>query len=146
MVWESLVKDLVSRRLGGAVGLKGFPPDAPTHVHTCDPSNPFNPWCRPGVPASGHTGTTCLAGRAEEMGYIAKIERKEGFLYFDDKFIDENWVILVASSVCMCTFDYIVSLDLRNPTLYTNGKSPAVQEYAFACLTIFHEGGNPPRI
>lgn len=71
-------QDLVSRRLKAPLGSKGFPPDAPTHVHTCDPSNPSNPWCRPGVPSSGRTGTTCLAGCAEEIG-VAKIERKEGF-------------------------------------------------------------------
>ena len=71
-------QDLVSRRLKAPLGSKGFPPDAPTHVdHTCDPSNPFNPWCRPGVPSSGHTGTTYLAGRAEEMGWKKSKGRKD---------------------------------------------------------------------
>ena len=109
------------------------------------PVQPVQPMVPPWGPGLG-THRDDMLGRPRWGDGVAKIERKEGFLYFDDKFIDENWVILVASSVCMCTFDYIVSLDLRNPTLYTNGKSPAVQEYAFACLTIFREGGNPPRI
>ena len=37
--------------------------------------------------------------------------RKEGrILCFDDKFIDENLVILVASSVCMCKYIWLYSI------------------------------------